>query len=348
MQKVSNRKFRLYSYPFLGIIMYLLFALINPFDDFINSYSQYKISDYIIEVIYLLFFTLVTVESGILVTKILNRFVKWEASPGKRIFFQLILQIFILVVAFYGLFKTFDGAVSGSVDYLNSTLIIRQAIVIGLLVSLLNTAIYTAQYFFSKWNVANFEAIKLQQLATQAQLDALKSQIDPHFLFNNFSTLTALIEEDKEQAIKYVTVLSSVYRYVLQANNQNTIQLKDELAFIGIYFYLYQIRYPNGIILNISIPNEKQLMIICPMTLQLLLENVVKHNSITSDKPITIDIYTKDNWLICENNLQPKFIAEDGLGVGIKNIKERYKILTAEKPVFEKTTSSYIVKIPLL
>jgi len=344
---MNNKKFRLFSYPFLGIIMYLLFALINPFEDFFKIYNQYTLLDFTIEAIYLLFFTVVTVESGIVVTKLLNRFSPWEASPQKRFLLQLLLQVLFLVVTIYIFFKISAGTSFNEIAGI-SNLIIRQTIVLGILVSLLNTAIYTGQYFFSQWNVANFESLKLKQLATQAQLDALKSQIDPHFLFNNFSTLTALIEEDKEQAIKYVTVLASVYRYVMQANDNNTIQLKDELAFIDVYIYLYKIRYPNGIILNIDIPNDKKLMMICPMTLQLLIENVVKHNTITSVTPLTIAICIQDNWLVCTNNLQPKFTAEDGAGIGIKNIKERYKILTAQTPVFEKTTSSFIVKIPLL
>jgi sensor histidine kinase YesM len=209
MQKTNYKYFRLYSYLSLGVIMYLLFVLINPFDDFFKYYTKYKLIDYIVEIFYMLLFTAITVESGFLVTRIMNKHLPWEISPRIRFIFQLLIQVSILIIVFYGLFKLTGGITFNEPQPVNG-LLLRQAIVLSILISLLNTAIFTAEYFFNKWGDAKMEGMQLKQHAIQAQLDALKAQIDPHFLFNNFSTLTALIEDNKELSIKFLQRLSQV------------------------------------------------------------------------------------------------------------------------------------------
>jgi hypothetical protein len=144
MHKFTYRRFRVYGYPFLGIVMYLLFALINPFDEFFREYVRYKPIDYATEIVYLLFFTAITVETGILVTKILNNYLPWEKSPKYRFITQLFIQVGFLTVIFFTLFNFSDTIYFSKIQTINS-LVIRQSIVIGALVSLLNTAIFTAQ-----------------------------------------------------------------------------------------------------------------------------------------------------------------------------------------------------------
>jgi sensor histidine kinase YesM len=347
MIKFTYKRFRFYSYPFLGIIMYLLFALINPFDEFFREYSKYKPIDYLIEIAYLLFFTAITVESGILVTRLLNKHLPWEKSPRYRFMMQLFIQISFLTIVFFVLFNFSDVIYFSKIQTINN-LIIRQSIVIGALVSLLNTAVFTAQYFFNKLAEARVEGLQLQQLVTQSQLDVLKSHINPHFLFNNFSILASLIEEDKGQAIKYLSVLSSVYRYVLQSSAHNTIALSEELSFINLYFSLYQVRYQTAITLSVDVPIEKKSKKVCPMTLQLLIENAVKHNTITIEAPLQISITERAGWLIISNNMMPKLYPGDGTGLGLLNIIKRYSLLTDAIPVFSKTDMTFTVKIPLI
>jgi LytS/YehU family sensor histidine kinase len=192
------------------------------------------------------------------------------------------------------------------------------------------------------------ESLQLQQVVTQSQLDVLKSHINPHFLFNNFSTLASLIEEDKEQAIKYLSVLSSVYRYVLQSSAKNTIAVSEELSFINVYFTLYQVRYQNAISLFVDVPSEKRAKGICPMTLQLLIENAVKHNAIDNESPLHISIKTEGDWLVVENSLIPKLHPENGTGLGLLNIEKRYMLVTAKTPVFSRRNGRFTAKIPLI
>ncbi len=371
MATVTYKSFRLYSYLFLGIIMYLLFALINPFDNFFKPYSKYQAADYLIDFLYLLYFTSITVESGFIVTKLLNKYMPWEVSPRYRFTLQLVIQVSFLALVFYSSSKLLDSLTLTTPQPMDD-LLLRQAIVIGAMVSLLSTAVFTAEYFFNQLNESRIEALQLKQNAIQAQLDALKSQIDPHFLFNNFSTLSALIEEEKELAMKFLDRLSQVYRYLLANRSQNVIPLEDELSFIAAYYFLYQIRYGDCIHLHIDVPFEKYKYGIAPITLQLLVENAIKHNVISKNDPLNIAIYLEDGsviehngninekpklnihvhveneCLVVENNINPKEFNDESLGMGLKNIAERYRLLSNTNPVIEQTSNIFRVKIPLL
>jgi len=346
MQKLTYRLFRLYGYPFLTVIIYLLFFFMTS-EDHMKSYADYTLYDYCLEVFYLSYFVVVTIESAILITATLNKFLPWEQSPVNRFLLQLIIQIVLLTVMFYGTSMLIQ-AVSLSAFQFLTELLIRQALVLGVLISLLNTAAFTIDYFLHKWTDAELEAIKLKQSVTQAQLDALKAQIDPHFLFNNFSTLTALIEEDKDIAVKFLQQLSSVYRYLLANRSQSVIALKEELAFIRSYFFLYEMRYGDSIALLIDIPEAMYTSGIAPITLQLLIENAIKHNVVSASEPLHIRIYGSGEYLFVENNINLKTHVEPSSKMGLKNIEERYHLLCDHIPVIVQSPETFQIKIPLL
>ncbi|SDK64716.1 Histidine kinase [Pedobacter sp. ok626] len=346
MQKLTYRLFRFYGYPFLTVIIYLLFFFMIS-DDHMKSYADYTFYDYFLELFYLSYFVIVTIESAILITRTLNQFLPWEKSPVNRFLLQLIIQIVLLTVMFYGTSMLIQAVSLSAFEFLTE-LLIRQALVLGVLISLLNTAAFTIDYFLHKWTDAELESVKLKQSVTQAQLDALKAQIDPHFLFNNFSTLTALIEEDKDIAVKFLQQLSSVYRYLLSNRSQSVIALKEELSFIRSYFFLYEIRYGDRIALLIDIPNEMLGSGIAPITLQLLIENAIKHNVISVSEPLHIRIYGLKDHLFVENNINLKTHVELSSKMGLKNIEERYLLLSNKTPVVIETSNRFQVKIPLL
>ena len=189
----------------------------------------------------------------------------------------------------------------------------------------------------------------MRQHATQAQLDALKLQLDPHFLFNNLSTLASLIPDNPALSVDYVIKLSSIYRYMLTNRPQNIISIKAELEFINAYLFLYQTRYGEAIHINISNIEELNNQGIAPLTLQLLIENAIKHNSFSADSPLTIDIFSKDNqWIVVRNNKSLKLTREPGSQLGLKNIRERYLLLGDGEPVINNEEDFFEVKIPLL
>jgi len=208
-----------------------------------------------------------------------------------------------------------------------------------------------ARDFMRNWKAAAGQETKIQKViagTASARFDALKNQLDPHFLFNSLNVLTSLIDENPDNAQKFTTSLSKVYRYVLEQKNKDLVTVQDELNFARTYMSLLKMRFEDSIIFDIpdeaSNPDAK----VIPLSLQLLLENAVKHNVVTSSKPLHIKVYEKDGDLIVENNLQPKQVVKKSSGVGLTNIRQRYDLLTNRQVNINKTASAFIVQLPML
>ncbi|PIB32346.1 histidine kinase [Gaetbulibacter sp. 5U11] len=181
-----------------------------------------------------------------------------------------------------------------------------------------------------------------------AKFDALKNQLDPHFLFNSLNVLTSLIEENPNSAQKFTTSLSKVYRYVLEQKNKELVTVDEELQFAKTYMSLLKMRFEDSIIFDIPDQAKNPESKVVPLALQLLLENAVKHNIVTSSKPLHIKIYETDQNLVVENNLQPKQIVKKSSGVGLENIKQRYQLLTNKRVSISQNTKMFLVSIPML
>ena len=172
--------------------------------------------------------------------------------------------------------------------------------------------------------------------------------MDPHFLFNSLNVLTSLIEEDPHQAQKFTTSLSKVYRYVLEQKNKDLVSVDEELEFAKTYVRLLKMRFEDSIILDIPEQSSDPEAKIVPLSLQLLLENAVKHNTVTSDRPLHIKVYEENGMLSISNNLQEKQVVKKSSGVGLWNIQQRYGILTDRKVNINKTASHFTVQLPTL
>ena len=181
-----------------------------------------------------------------------------------------------------------------------------------------------------------------------AKFDALKNQLDPHFLFNSLNVLTSLIEEDATAAQKFTTSLSKVYRYVLEQKNKDVVSIEEELKFAKTYMSLLQMRFEHSIFLELPETLQNPEAKIVPLSLQLLLENTVKHNIVTTEKPLKIKIYEENGFLIVTNNLQPKTIIKTESGVGLSNISQRYEMVTDRMFIVQKTKNDFIAKLPIL
>jgi len=219
---------------------------------------------------------------------------------------------------------------------------------ISLLFILLEVAIYEGIYFFSEWSRAQTEAEALKRLNFQVQLDSLKVQIQPHFLFNTLNTLIGLIEADSKRAVKFTEDLAFVYRYLLQANDRVLITLEEELQFTSIYFSLLKTRYPDGLYLTKEI-NTTEAFELPPLSLHILLENAVKHNSISRAKPlyITITYQEEDQRLVVSNNIQPKLQAYKS-GKGLSYLDQRFDLLSLPPVIVDKSDDTFSVSIPLI
>ncbi len=195
------------------------------------------------------------------------------------------------------------------------------------------------------------DALKREQTLREENLvfqnETLKTQVNPHFLFNSLNTISALIQSHPETAERFINELSTIYRYILENGQKNKVALQSELNFITGYFQLYKIRDEGKIILNVHTPDEGKFEII-PVSLQILLENAIKHNLATRENPLRISIYIEGQYIVVKNNLQKKATQLESTKIGLRNLAERVRLLTGRVLIIEETTTEFIVKTPLI
>lgn len=220
--------------------------------------------------------------------------------------------------------------------------------VVAIIVTFIVTLGIHAFYFYKAYQENKVKEQKVIAGTASAQFESLKNQIDPHFLFNSLNVLSSLIEENPESAQKFTTSLSKIYRYVLEQKDKELVSVQEELNFAKTYMNLLKMRFENSITFELheNFANEEAKVV--PLSLQLLLENCIKHNVVSESKPLHIKIYIEDNQLVIENNFQKKEILSDRKGVGLQNIVNRYAILTERKVWIVENENSFKVGLPIL
>lgn len=210
-------------------------------------------------------------------------------------------------------------------------------------------SIYENVYFFEQWK-RTFqlnEALKNQQIRTQ--LEVLQNQMSPHFLFNSLNTLTTLIAEDQKIASEFTQKLSEVYRYILANKEKELVSLKDELEFAEAYLYLLKMRYPENLLATFSVDATYRQQYIAPLTIQMLVENAIKHNVISKAHPLHIEVYVENGQsIVVKNNLQHKKVIEKSTKTGLANIRNRYKYFGNKEIEIITTAKNYLVAVPLI
>lgn len=194
------------------------------------------------------------------------------------------------------------------------------------------------------------EVLYQKKVATNAtaSFESLKNQLDPHFLFNSLNVLSALIEENPKKAQEFTISLSNIYRYVLEQKNKTLVSVEEELDFARLYVSLLQMRFENSLIVNFPKKKSVSDLQMIPLSLQLLLENAIKHNVISHQKPLIIDIFFQDNKLVVKNNYQKKGTFGSEKGIGLQNIISRYALVSDQNIFIEQNENEYIVKLPLI
>ncbi len=219
--------------------------------------------------------------------------------------------------------------------------------VFGVAVTLFVVIILHAVYYFKQTQEQKVKESQIVAKTEVAKFESLKSQLDPHFLFNSLNVLTSLINENPDKAEDFTTKLSKIYRYVLEQKDKDLISVEEELAFAKTYMTLLQTRFEEAIVFSLPEAVDEELKIV-PLTLQLLLENAVKHNVISSDNPLEIKIYIDGKYLCIENNVNKKQVLEKSTKVGLKNIIQRYDLVTDDKVIIDSGRLQFKVKVPLL
>lgn len=268
------------------------------------------------------------------------------SQVGIRLIYQMILVAICYVVA------------DTSIDYLCRELLFSDKNLNGDLLAATTAAIimiallcsvYEGIYFYQQLKQSIQEKEQLQRENILSQLEGLKNQVNPHFLFNSLNTLSYLIPEDSDRAVNFVQQLSKVYRYILEIRSKKLIPLKEELDFLHAYIFLLKERFEENLHVEITIPEQQLTLQIVPLSLQILFENAIKHNIISSKKPLLIEVFVDEaGKLIVQNNLQQKKQQMASTKVGLQNIKNRYRFFSDESVEVLRTTTSFIVALPLI
>ena len=270
----------------------------------------------------------------------------------KRIPFQ-ILSVF---VGYFIIQKTVDVAVkhflSGFIEYVEPLIGLKT--IAGLLAAFLAVTVYEGIYFYVKLQKSIQETEQLQRENIHSQLEGLKNQVNPHFLFNSLNTLSHLIPEDGEKAVGFVQKLSKVYRYILEIKDKKIIPLSEELEFLNAYIFLLKERFGENIQIDCHVQPQYLNKKIVPLSLQILFENAIKHNIISTQKPLTVEVFIEDKdskkqpKLIVKNKLQKKNQVSSSTKMGLENIKNRYQFFTDQSVDIIVTNESFIVALPLI
>jgi LytS/YehU family sensor histidine kinase len=230
------------------------------------------------------------------------------------------------------------------VDYAHAKLLLAFGFRVNLFLQCLNAIVF----FMNKYKKAQLEAEKLKKITIEAQFEALRNQVNPHFMFNCFNVLSTLVYKDADTSAKFIAQISNVYRYLLNSQTQKLVTLGEELSFIESYLYLQQIRFGENLIIEKNISAHPDEFYVAPASLQMLIENAIKHNVVSKNNPLRIRLYTADHTIVIANNLQEKQVKEESTHRGLENIQSRYRLLSDVPVAIEKTANEFKVAIPLL
>jgi sensor histidine kinase YesM len=280
------------------------------------------------------------------ITRFLNKELPWSDYLTTRFFVQLLASLIYALICFHGSYFVFKILFTNDLPSPSQIFAVN---LYSVLVILPAFSIYYVMYFMKEWKKSKVESEALQKESVKSQLLSLKNHLDPHFLFNNLNILSTLIEKGEENSTEYLNKFAEVYRYMLQNNTKELILLSDELEFIQSYLQLIKMRFRNALRFDVEIPTEKLELTIPPLTIQMLIENCVKHNALNESNPLNIDIkYIDDDYLLIQNNLTARKVKFQSNGSGLQNIKNRYSFFT-DKPVSIENDGAHLkVLIPLI
>ena len=277
------------------------------------------------------------------VSHIIDRYISWLEKPAKRFVLGISASIVFstsAIVLLAILFKNMFGISIGS-GWENIWITIGVTLIILLFM--------LSKEFLYSWRVVTLREEKMRNEVLSSRFDVLKSQINPHFMFNSLNTLNSLIYQDQDLAAKYVGELAKVYRTVLASAKNEIVTVEEELNTLESYIFLQSIRFEDRFMVKFNLSDAARKMHIPPMVLQMLIENAIKHNELTTDNPLVVDVFDEDGFVNVKNKIAlKKALPGDNSSIGLSNIKERYTVFS-DKPVQIINDGDYfIVKIPLL
>jgi sensor histidine kinase YesM len=276
----------------------------------------------------------------------LEQYIPWLMKPILRFFLTAFLElsigILILILVNWLIFiviqkqeiNTLFSRTSEGLKYL-------------VIFTFIGIVLINSSYFFRNWKQAAINEEKLKREKLAIEYEALKNQVNPHFLFNSLTALSSLVYKDQQKAVTFIREFSNVFRYVLESREKEVVDFATEKKLLESVSYLNQIRYEDSLQIKLNLSDATDKYII-PMALQMLLENAIKHNSISVNKPLKVEIMEEDGYVVVKNNLQPKKSEIISNKIGLENIKSRYKYLSDKDVLIKISNEEFIVKIPVL
>ncbi len=325
----------------------LLFYFEDWLNNVYNAENPFSVRQYLVGVTYSFANTFVLYLGTSFIFQWLSFYYPWHKNVVARLWrevaavlvFACTFQI-ILVTLFHYLKADFLAELTPSI-YLSN-------ILFGNSITLITLGIFEGVYLFKRWKESLLRETHLREENTKSQLLNLQAQLDPHFMFNSLNVLSALIQKNPEEAQHFIDHFAKVYRYVLEVKGEMVVTLKQELDFTEAYLNLQKIRFGEGLHIHKSIEAEDLNKFLPPLALQELLSNALKHNEISLEKPLTLSINSRNNWLEVKNNLQTRNELKDGTKTGLSNLKKRYNLLSDLSPEFKINGQEYTARLPLI
>ena len=280
------------------------------------------------------------------VYKLVDHRISWLKQPVKKIIVLFLSIAAFSSVAIIVVNLTLTYIVFGGMpDNLASWAVYNGRIAIIIAVSI--SAIITALLFFRSWREAAVNEEKLKSELLDYQYKSLVNQVNPHFLFNSLNVLTSLVHDDPDLAVKFIQQLSKVYRYTLENRDRDLVSFEEEKKFIESYLFLLNLRFEDSLKVDLQL-NENNKGMLIPMALQILVENAIKHNMISRQKPLKLKIETCDDVVCVTNNLQLPENKPQSSGFGLENIKKRLRLLSDRGLEIEQSATTFTAKLPIL
>jgi two-component system LytT family sensor kinase len=279
----------------------------------------------------------------------LQKILPWKKYVARRVIAEFVCTVSTVLLGMFILSQfTFDMHCKMFPGKLNYSTHLFEELTTGIVLWAILLSVTEGVYFFYQWRDGLVLSETLQKEKVESQLEALRNQANPHFLFNSLNVLSSLVHTDPDKAEEFIDKFASVYRYVLNIQDKNVVTLKEELDFLNSYLYLQKIRFREGFEINIDINKENYEHFVLPFSLQFMVENALKHNIVSKDSPLKINISLKEDKICVVNNIQLRDNEDESTGMGLKNLQQRYFLLANIIPKYEMKNGEFVVCIPLL
>jgi two-component system, LytTR family, sensor kinase len=334
------------KYRYIFIALLAVYSYANSLFSAVYSHYNIQAPSYDILFVFLLITGLVW-EGNRLIGRALNA----DKPRDKPI--RLLVGLFFIGILWSALISMivvwFIGTVVDGIPVSGLKMPATLAFTYGTRINLFLHILNAAFFYVNQYKNKQLEAEELKRINTQAQLQSIKNQINPHFLFNNLNVLSSMVMQENPDANQFIEEFSKVYRHILSSQQRELIPLKEELEYIKPYLFLLEKRFPDGIFIETNIPPGFEDYLIVPVSVQMLIENAIKHNIISSNRPLRIQISVHGQYqLMVSNNLQTKSTGGPSTQIGLNNIGQRYEIITGKKIEIRKSETAFTVLIPII